>query len=305
MKKSSIFAAVASALLISSPAFALDVPSQDAYLDITPCETNCLYAGVIDAASGATLDSFEIDTSPLGFDNSAISAELDPATSTAYFLTYGGYIYSADIAIDGDDVELLSTVIGLPTLDGLGVGLALDDATGALYLLYADPDAFSFYVVSIDRETGKFGTPLAMPAALWSDGAYDFTIAGGILYVLTDLGHVSKFNLNDGTEAGSFDYPEIDWLDPFAIDISEGGVLRVVSHNSVDGDDFFISYDLGTSTWSEPIDSGSGFDGIAWYGVGTDPELAETGFESNGLIAGSAALVAAGGAIALRRRARR
>lgn len=302
MKK---FASLALGALLATtavPAIALDVPTQAAYLDITPCDGDCLSGQIIDATDGSVLDSFEIQPTSETFGFLANAAELDPETSESYFLA-DGQIFEFNISTE-DDLTLLSAVGGLPTIDAFGEGLAIDDATGILYMLYNDPDAFHYYVVTIDRENGQLGTPLEMPTALWEAGAYEFAILDGTIYVLTDVGQISMFHLADGSPAGHITYPEIGWFDAYAIDVSEGGVLQVASRNSDTGNDEFFSYNLSNSTWGTPVATEDSYDGLAWYGIGTPAALAETGFDPSGLALTAVALAGAG-AVALRRRARR
>jgi hypothetical protein len=302
LKKLATIALGALIATTAAPALALDVPAHAAYLDITPCFTNCLDGLTIDATDGSALDSFHIDPTSVSFDDVSNGAELDPETSEAYFLA-AGQIYSFNIATE-DGLGWLSAVGGLPTIDAQGVGLAIDDATGTLYMLYSDADAFHYYLVTIDRETGQLGTPLEMPTALWDAGAYDVAILDGTIYVLTDVGQISMFNLSDGSPAGHIMYPELDWFDAYSIDVSEGGVLQVASRHSNTGNDEFFSYDLSTNLWGTPVATEDNFDGLAWYGIGTPAVLAETGFDPSGLALAAIALAGAG-AVALRRRARR
>ena len=166
------------------PAIALDTPSSAAYLDITPCFVSCLYGRTIDATNGSELDSFQIDPTSESFSDGAYSAELDPESSEAYFLS-AGQIFEFNISTE-DDLSLLSAVSGLPTIDASGVGLAIDDATDTLYMLYSDQDAFHYYVVTVDRQNGQLGTPLEMPTALWDAGAYDFAILDGTIAGIQD-----------------------------------------------------------------------------------------------------------------------
>lgn len=302
MKK---FATIALGALLATtgvPALALDTPSGTAYLDITPCFVSCLYGRTIDATNGSELDSFQIDPTSESFSDSAYSAELDPESSEAYFLS-AGQIFEFNISTE-DDLSLLSAVGGLPTIDASGVGLAIDDATGTLYMLYNDPDAFHYYVVTIDRENGQLGTPLEMPTALNDAGAYDVAILDGVIYVLTDVGQISMFNLADGSPAGHITYPELDWFDAYAIDVSEGGVLQIASRNANTGNDAFFTYALSTGSWGTPVATEDSYDALAWYGIGTPVALAETGFDASGLTLTAVALAGVG-AVALRRRARR
>lgn len=304
MKKISVIAAIAASLFVATPAVALEVPTQQAWLDITPCDLDCLYAATVDATDGSQLDSLLQTGLSENFCMSSWSSELDPETGDAYFMLPCGTIYEFNINTE-DGLDLLSDVGGLPTIDAEGIGLSIDDATGILYLMYNDPDAGHFYVVSVDRDNGALGTPLEMPTALNDAGAYDFAIMDGIIYVLTDVNQISKFNLSDGSPAGAITYPEFTWIDLWTIDASANGVLRMVSRNADDGDEFFLAYDTTSSEWADPIDSGDSFDAMTWYGTASPAALAETGTDATGALAGSVALLALGGALALRRRARR
>lgn len=309
MKKFAIAAAAALSLAAAAPAVALDVPSSPSYLSITPCEGDCLYGAFIDASDATETDTFQNTVSPnYPFDSVSVAAEYNAETGIAFFVTNDGRLFKYDTENE-TGLALIADNSSLPTIDGQIVGLSIDDATDTLYALYNDPDAGSYFVVSVDQSNGDIGTPLEMPFVLTMVSGGDFTIVGDKMYVLTGVAQIKSFNLIDGTYDSFIAYP--DAVHPFfygyAIDGSNDGVLRIASRNSDTGYDEFYSYDLASATWSDPVIGDASYDGIAWSADASEAPaaLASTGFDASGLIAGAAALTAAGGAVALRRRARR
>lgn len=305
MKKFAIAAATAVLLTAASPALALDAPTEPSFVYISPCFFDCLGGGVYDAATGSSPYSFEVNTGP--FVAPSLAAEYDPVTDTAYFVTVDATpnIFAFNMGSE-DGLDVLNDLTGLPTEHAEIHGLALDDSTGILHVLYFDIDANNFKVISIDRTSGDFGTPVAISDSLTAAGAIDFAITGGVMYVLTESGQIGEFSLSDGSPVGHITYPDSpEFVD--AIDISQGGILRIVTdYNDVNQ---FWSYDLNAGSWSDAVVLDALHTGWAWYGAGSapapTPSLASTGFDATGLLAGAAALTAAGGAVALRRRVRR
>ena len=309
MKKISAIAAIAASLVAAAPAVAMDAPTVDAFIHVTPMDTTIVGAEAIDASNGSILDSFSFSSIPVSFGSPSEYAEFSPSTNKGYFTNYSDELFAINVGTE-DGIDWITDINDvnafLPTSDGVFSGLAIDDATNTLYLLVNDPDAGHFFLVTIDPTTGPTGTPLEMPTALTDAGAIDIAIDGGKLYVLTGVDQISIFNLSDGSPAGSIAYPEFPFFSPLTIDASEGGILRIVSNNADSGDDEFFSFDINSSEWSNPTVTNDAYFGMAWYGVGNTPTaLAETGTDASGALASSVALLAVGGAIALRRRARR
>ncbi|MFM2411698.1 MAG: hypothetical protein RLZZ587_31 [Actinomycetota bacterium] len=308
MTKFSVAAVVVAATLVATPALALDLPSSPSYLSISPCEADCLFGAFIDATDATESDTFEITgLSGDPFDFSSAAAEYNAATGIAFFVTEGGRLFAFD-PLNETGLDLLASNASLPTVDGEIVGLAIDDATDTLYALYNDPDAGSYFVVTVDQSTGAIGTPLEMPFVLTMVTGSDFAIVGDKMYVLSGVAQIKIFNLSDGAYEGFIAYPEAD--NPFffgkAIDVSAEGVLRIASYNSDSENTEFFSYDLGAGTWSDPLVADGDYDGIAWSADGSEAPaaLAETGFDPSG-IALAAVAMAGAGALVLRRRARR
>lgn len=314
MKKFAALALAAAFATSTAPAMALEVPTSDSYLSIAPCFFDCLDGGVIDATDGTLSESFEITGIPDSpFTATSRAAEYNAVTGFAFFVIETGELFTFDV-LNETGLDLIASNASLPTVDGDIIGLALDDSTDTLYALYNDPDAQHFYVVTVDQVTGSIGTPLEMPFSLTMAGAQEFAASGGNFYFLTGVEQVKIFSVSDGSFVGSIAYPmgANPFFAGYAIDVSEGGVLRVATRNTDTSIDEFFSYDIAAGTWSDATpavaDYYTTYDGVAWFGSGSEPApeaLAETGFEPFGIALASLALIGTGGAVALRRRARR
>lgn len=311
---SALALAASMALFASAPAHAaaMAIPTTDAWLAISPCNSDCLEAQILDPLTGASIDEMQT-TVVADFGWGAQAAEVDAESSTAYFLA-AGEIYAYDLTSD-DAVELVASGADLPSDSPSLRGLAIDDQTGLLHVLWYDDIASHYFLTAVDTATGDVDqTGLQLDDYLIGDDGSDVAIAGDTIYVLVS-DEIVILDFADGSLIDTETYPEANLVASLfdnAIDTDASGNLRLVLRDDLDYLNHFYTLDLAEAGWSAPVTTVREDDAFAWWGVAGDEsdvtdeaELAETGFEFNGLIGASAALVAAGGAIARRRRARR
>jgi hypothetical protein len=303
---SALFLAVTFAFVStpSAQAVAMTAPGFDTWLAISPCNWDCLEAEILDPETGDSLDTM-LATVPATFLAQATAAEIDPETSTVYFIS-ATEIYSYDLTSDSD-VQLLTSTDDFPA-DSVSLrGLAFDEATDILYVLWYDDNATQYFLTGVDVSTGDVDqTGLELDDYLLGDDGSDAAIAGDTLYVLVSDELVS-LDLADGSLISTEAFPDVNFFDT-AVDSDSNGNLRVVLKDTQENQNHFSTYNIANDEWSDPVTTARQDDAFAWWESPSDDaveQLADTGVDSGGIALASASLLVVGGAIALRRRARR
>ena len=303
---SALALAASMALFASVPAHAtaMAIPTTDSWLAISPCDSDCLEAEILDPLTGASVDTMQA-TVMASFSFVADAAEVDSEASIAYFLA-AGEIYAYDLTSD-DVVEMVASGADFPSDSPSLRGLAIDDQTGMLQVLWYDDNASHYFLTAVDTVTGDVDqTGLQLDDYLLGDDGSDVAISGDRIYVLVS-DEIVILDSVDGALIGTEGLPEANLSDN-AIDTDVSGNLRLVLRDNQDFLNHFYTYDLASDAWSAPVTTVREEEAFAWWerpGDDVPANLAETGFDSTGLIAGSAAFVAVGGALVLRRRAQK
>lgn len=286
----------------SSAALAVETPAQSVWVEITPCEGACLETTTYDPETGLQISSF-VDETETNYQMISDLAEVDPINNIAYFAA-AGELYRYDLSTTGDS-RLVAELSDLPSSNPDFRGLAIDDASGKLFVLWYDGDASHYYLNEFDTETETFIVEgLELDDYLITNDAYDIAIAGDYLYTLTSGDAIVVLDLASGESVAEIAYPFNSYI-ANAIDTDADGNLRVALLNEDDDyDSHVFVYD---GSWSDEVDLSDNLAGLAWWeiaDVNGEEALADTGIDASIPLAAGAALVAAG-VVTLRRRARR
>lgn len=305
-------ALVVSGFLVGTPAFAISIPEQSAWLQITPCDWTCLATATFDGETGIGLDEV-LDTTPdVMYQIAGEVAEIDPINSTAYF-SAGGDLFKYDLTTLGVASFLGNKSTILPADETYIRGLAMDNSTGALYISWWNSDASHYYLSEFDPGTNSLvGDNLQLDDYLLSSDSYDVAISNGNLYVLNNDDEMVVIDLSTGWVSDVISYP-VNSYNPNAIGTDVDGNLRVALYNEDDSNDVHIFvYDVNSGEWSDAIDLNTNVYALAWWDRDlaapadtSGGSLASTGVDVSGIALGCVMLVAVGVVAAVRRRVRR
>lgn len=311
----------ASAFTVSAPAMA-SIGTEGGGICLTSSQTT-LWAAEVDLSNtfGDGVDAWEVPMGDPAFTGSSTGFDIDPVTNIGYFVESTGQLWSVDL-----ETEEFSHIAATSRADDaahLDYDLAYDEATGTMYILMFNEDDEISQAGTIDLETGVITV-----IDDFFDGLENHTMDGlafydGALWAIESMDDSSapwvvRYDANldaIGAEYGWLGRLQRDATYVVSADISVDGILYVVTYDEFADTYAFESLDVTDPLNVVAVDDVSVTEWATDCGFAVrDPQivavedndgLASTGFESNALIAGSAALVAIGSTIALRRRARR
>lgn len=303
MKKTIIAAMSVAAICASAPASALTPVDAGSLICASPFDFD-VWGATHYSPTFEVLGQILEGTDEM-FGNPALAVEVDNSTNTLFF-TEGSGLFSADLvaqspAVGRADVSTENDY----SLDGI----AIDDADGTLYLEYFDSVTSTLEIHTFDPAENDLDLYSSTTVnEIESPG--DFAIYDGNFYIPdADDSTIVVIDVASGDVTGTIaGVPGSDG--GHSLDATADGFLVYVYDPVGPNDVSATFYNITTDEWGSPVGEGQiEFDeySCAWWGQlsAESPELADTGFDSTGLITGSAALVAVGSTIALRRRARR
>ena len=306
MKKALTVAAIAATtLMISTPAHAWVEPTNGSWVGITPTDVPTYESYLFDSNNDVT-ETFEggVDTE---FGYVSQYAEISDTDDRAFFIA-SGELYSVDLALNSDAVDEASAGIG-------GVyelrGLAVDESTGTVYELLFNNDSVVYTVMQFNANTDSFDVVGDLESDLALEGLGDFDVYNGELFIVNFAGGIEVINLDGLDTVRSIQTPaDFSDSDTQFLSTDLDGNIHLSYGSSVDGAYVSSVTSDDGANWDEPIVFTDGINApIAWWsGPPSEDEsaaLAQTGVDTFGMAAASAALLAAGAVVTVRRRARR
>ena len=231
-----------------------------------------------------------------------LSVDRDPVTQELYLLGNSG-VYRNDFVANRCELDQILATADFPASTVSLRGVSLNDDSTALYVLWFDGDSSAYVVSTVDLSTNMIVESLNLQSddIIYTD-AQLLTYFDGTFYIASSDNRLWEFDMISGNQVAVHAGP-IGGETPLGLDRSSDGLLHEVVSLEGQQDVSFTTFNPSSESWSVLVPTT--YPRMGYTYIEADPELANTGVDSGGIALAAASLLAVGGAIALRRRARR